>query len=100
MTYGVDECRRCGAPMRARRDNEGVEDQRPSRMPEAQWRAAGFKVRPTVTQALNPGNGCCTNCRALLMRKQWKPGVRVVGTFVGSALVLGLLYWLAIIYIP
>jgi hypothetical protein len=100
MTYGLDECRRCGAKMRPRKDGEAVDDQRPSRMPEAQWRAAGFKIRPTVAQAQHPGLGCCTDCKAFFLRKRWKPGVRIGSTLAGTALLLGLIYWLATVHMP
>jgi len=100
MTYGLDECRRCGKPIRQKRDVEGAGDMRPSRMPEAEWRAAGFKAQPTLAQLHHPQLGCCTDCNAILMRKRWKPGLRIAITF-GLIIGLGILIiWVAETFIP
>jgi len=100
MTYGVDECRRCGTPMRARRDNPKADDQRPSRMTEAQWREQGWLAQPTRAQQLHPGIGCCSDCAALILRKRWKPGLRI-GLMFGLIVVLGGGgWWLLTIYFP
>jgi hypothetical protein len=100
MTYGVDECRRCGKPMRSRRDNPKADDTRPSRMPEAQWRAEGWLAEPTRAQQQYPGIGCCADCKALVLRKRWKPGLRI-GTMFGAIVVLGaVIWWVAEVFVP
>jgi len=99
MTYGVDQCRRCGAPIR----NRGMvspDDIKPSNIPEAEWRAAGFKAQPTVAEAHFPHLGCCSDCTAVLMRKRWKPGLRLLMVVSIGIVALGALYGLAEVYIP
>ncbi len=100
MTYGVDECRRCGKPMRARRDNPTADDTRPSRMKQAQWQAEGWLAEPTRAQQQHPGIGCCSDCAALILRKRWKPGVRIGFSFGAIVVLGGVIYWLAEIYVP
>jgi len=100
MTYGVDECRRCGKPMRSRRDNREQDDLRPSRIPEAEWRSEGWLAQPTRGQQLHPGRGCCAECKALILRRRWKPGLRIAMTF-GAIVVFGAVgWWLLTLYLP
>jgi hypothetical protein len=100
MTYGVDECRRCGKPMRARRDNPKADDTRPSGMTEAQWRAEGWLARPTRAQQQHPGIGCCSDCAALILRKRWKPGLRIGMMLSAIVVFAGLVWWLMELYVP
>ncbi len=100
MTYGVDQCRRCGKAMRERRDNPKPDDLRPSSLTEAQWRAQGWLAKPTKTQQRFPSTGCCVDCTELVMRKRWKPGLRLALMF-GAIIAFGLLgWWLLEIFLP
>jgi hypothetical protein len=66
MTYGVDECRYCGAAIK-QRGPEAMEDYMKNRgkkspMPEAKWRALGMRAPPTLAQIGVPTRGCCEAC--------------------------------------
>ncbi len=100
MTFGVDQCRRCGKPMRVRRDNPKADDPRPSSLSEAQWRGAGWLARPTKAQERRPSLGCCVDCAEIIIRKNWKPGLRIT-LMVGAIIVVcALIWWLLTIFFP
>jgi hypothetical protein len=100
MTFGVDECLRCGKAMRARRDNTKADDVRPSRMSAAEWRKAGWLAQPTRAQLRYPSTACCAACTQAILRRKWKPGLRVVGMFAAIVVFGAICFWLAEIYVP
>ena len=100
MTYGVDQCRRCGVAIRPRHDHGAADDRRTSKMPEREWRAAGFKAQPTVSQARFPVVGCCSDCAEILLRQRWKPGLRMLILVTIMIVLMILIYLLAELFIP
>lgn len=100
MTYGVDQCRRCGLAIRPRHDHGAADDRRPSKIPEPVWRAAGFKAQPTVSQAHFPQIGCCADCAEILLRQRWKPGLRMLMLVTILIVLMALIYFLAELFIP
>jgi hypothetical protein len=77
MTYGVDECRYCGAAIK-QRGPKAMEDYQNSRgkkspMPEAEWRALGMMAPPTQMQIWFPTNGCCDSCALRVATKRARP---------------------------
>jgi hypothetical protein len=100
MTYGFDQCMRCGKPIPIRKDFEKADSSPPSKMTEAEWRAAGFLARPSVMQQMRPAIGCCNDCTGHVYAQTWKPGLRVV--FIVSTIfgVSALIWWLMTIYFP
>jgi hypothetical protein len=83
MTYGLDECRVCGKPIKiygpenlARYENDRA---RPPVWPEAKWREAGFKACPTRWQLAHPADGCCSDCAIRLQMKQVAPLRKAAG---------------------
>ena len=73
MADGLDECRRCGAAMpfagaEAAARYELTKVQKPT-MPEAEWRAKGWKAAPTVYQLNHKLDGLCREC-------SWQVGTR------------------------
>jgi hypothetical protein len=67
MTYGVDQCRICGKPIRPSGPesmSKYVESlQKKPTMSEKEWRAAGFKAAPTPFQMRKRRDGCCFECQ-------------------------------------
>ncbi len=67
MTYGVDQCRVCGKPIRPS-DSQAMDRylnslrHKPT-MTEKEWRAAGLKAAPTRKQTLNTLDGVCFACQ-------------------------------------
>jgi hypothetical protein len=91
MTYGVDQCRVCGAAMptggtgaleRYLKDRK----RRPT-MSEAEWRAKGFKAAPTRHQLHKPTDGCCFKCRMEMGRKSVHP-YRIMAAIAACAIVI------------
>jgi len=81
MTYGVDQCRVCGAPIPERplttRDQKNylrVMKSRKPLMTEKEWRARGFKAQPTRWQMVEPADGTCYTCGTKLEFKREKMG--------------------------
>jgi len=76
MTYGIDECRRCGNKIRIPdagaiiRYQESLQ-RKPTMTPE-QWRAAGWKQAPTKHQLLHAMDGCCHQCKDVVRQKYSK----------------------------
>jgi hypothetical protein len=69
-------------------------------MPEAQWRAEGWLAEPTRAQQEHPGIGCCTDCVVLILRRRWKPGLRI-WLMVGAIVIFGAVsWWLLTLYLP
>ena len=68
MTYGVDECRVCGKPIKPngpepmQRYMESLRLRKPT-MSVKEWRAAGFKAMPTPYQMGHRRDGCCFGCQ-------------------------------------
>jgi hypothetical protein len=100
MRYGVDQCRRCGKPMRERRDSTRAEDRRPGTLTEPQWRAQGWLAKPTRMQERFPAYGCCMDCIDIIIRKNWKPGLRVALSSCAILAFAALLWWLMELFHP
>jgi hypothetical protein len=100
MTFGVDQCMRCGKPITVRRDTGNANDFLPSKMSEAEWRAAGYLARPNRLQQRRQAIGCCTDCMEKLHRKNWKPGLRLLLMLAAIVLVGSLGWWLLMIFKP
>jgi hypothetical protein len=86
MTYGVDQCRRCGKPIKvtdgkahAKANPKALAAaQKRSPWPEAKWRAEGLKAPPTAWEILHPNTGCCIDCSFILVRRKWQPLIRLI----------------------
>jgi hypothetical protein len=93
--YGVDQCRRCGIPIKPHGEHEREEFialmKHKKQMPEAQWRKMGLLAPPTHRQDRFPALGCCYECGYLLMRQKYRPFIRVAkvgaGCFCAFALI-------------
>jgi hypothetical protein len=99
MTYGFDQCIRCGKTIAIRRDVGEGDDFLPSNMSEAEWRAAGYLGRPNRLQAQRAHLGCCRNCAEKVLKKKWKVTTRVVICWGAIFVFLGLARWLLTIFI-
>ncbi len=67
MAYGVDQCRKCGKAMPPAGPEEVArydlaKRQKPT-MPEAEWRAQGWKAAPTRYQLYHKTDGVCRDCK-------------------------------------
>ena len=91
MTYGIDQCRRCGKPIpqpspdAARRYEQSLLT-KPT-MTEAQWRAAGWKAAPTRYQMFDVLDGLCRECKWVFGNRKsgrW----RVLGIVLAAAALL------------
>jgi|GEM_PF-3531346 len=73
MAYGVDECRRCGRPIKPP-DPEALAryvkaaKQKPTMTPP-EWREAGWKAAPTRHQMSRPLDGICYLCKPIVRAK-------------------------------
>jgi len=79
MTYGLDQCRRCGTkiePYNRRSMEFYLDSLKKPTMPEKEWRAMGLLAMPTKAQILNPADGCCWDCGQILMKRRAKPALR------------------------
>lgn len=90
MTYGVDQCRVCGAPIPVRpwglrqqiRYGKKINSREVTLMTEPEWRAAGFRSQPTKIQMLFPSEGCCVDCGVRLEKRNARrtPLIATIGT--------------------
>ena len=79
MTYGIDQCRRCGKPMEPAGPAQSARyqlslTQKPT-MSEEKWRAQGWKQAPTRFQLHHKLDGMCWQCRWVWMNqpmRRWK----------------------------
>jgi hypothetical protein len=102
MTFGVDQCRCCGTPIKPKRPEQMQEyldslRQKPT-MPEAEWRRRGYLAMPTRVQVHMPQVGCCQPCALKEVRKQTKPTVRFLKVAGGVAVAFTLI-WTVALYI-
>ena len=97
MVYGIDQCRKCGKAMPTAGPEhvaryEQSKRQKPT-MPEAEWRAQGWKAAPTRYQLHHRLDGMCGDC-------VWESGHRAVRygrlmtIVLGSAAVLFVIVYL------
>ena len=99
MTYGVDECRICGAPMTSKgpdamqRYLDSLKLKKPT-MTQKEWRAAGFKAMPTPWQIGHVQDGCCYKCRFPIAVKNVRPNRFIVPavTFVLVVLLILMMF--------
>ncbi len=83
MTYGVDECRVCGAritpsgPGSMDRYLASLNLSKPTMTVKA-WRAAGFKAMPTPWQMGHVRDGCCYKCQFTLGMAQIRQPIYIV----------------------
>lgn len=77
MTFGVDECRRCGRAMKISAPNALAQYHdsltRKPTMSEAEWRAEGWKAAPTRHQIHHVLTGVCRECKWALRNRQSNP---------------------------
>ena len=92
MVYGVDQCRRCGKPIRVadgawQRHEESLA-KKPMMTPR-EWKAAGWKASPTWLQTIKIFDGVCYDCKPAVLARR-KPTWRVkVGMTAFIILALG-----------
>jgi len=99
MTYGVDQCRMCGAPILLERREALAEYEEALRRPpmeEAQWRREGFLTVPTKHQLLHRAAGTCAVCAKKLIYQKFKPGARGIAWAVGFVAVFWVLTYIYI----
>ena len=103
MTYGVDECRRCGKSMPLS-DADALERFERSRkykptMTEEQWRRAGWKACPTRFQLNHPLDGVCFDCKYDIGTKKPK-GHRLLAIIAAAAVIMCLLIYAITLMLP
>ena len=82
MTYGLDQCRRCGRdiplsdPRAIERHAKSIRE-KPT-MTEEQWRRAGWLAAPTRYQLQKPMDGLCFDCK--YVRGTARYGVKMIVT--------------------
>jgi hypothetical protein len=95
MTYGVDQCRMCGVPIKPHRPNE-MEDwlkaQKRPPIPEKEWRRRGFLAAPTREQMANPAAGCCQACGEKMTLRIGGAGKRAVLLAIGVATAIAIIW--------
>ncbi len=103
MTYGVDQCRVCGArifPKGPETAELQTEANRKPQMPEKEWRRRGYLCPPTKFQIhVDPSNGCCHKCGMRELRKHSKFGV-ITFSIAGAFLLVVFVLVVVITYIP
>ncbi len=93
MTYGVDECRICGALMTSKgpdamqRYLDSLTLKKPT-MSQKEWRAAGFKAMPTPYQMGHVQDGCCYKCRFPIAVKSVRQNYFIISAVAFFFLVL------------
>jgi hypothetical protein len=101
MTYGVDQCRCCGAPIKVS-DPQALEEYlravRKPTMPEAEWRRLGYLAVPTRGQIHMPQRGCCHPCAEKQIRKRTVPFRRMAKVAIGAAVAFSII-WVVALYI-
>jgi hypothetical protein len=101
MTFGVDQCRCCGTPIRPAYPaqlQEYLDTLRKPTMPEAQWRKLGFLAVPTRTQLHMPQTGCCQPCAVKLVRRYTRPLHRMARVAIGAGIAFTAI-WIVALYI-
>jgi hypothetical protein len=73
MTFGVDQCRRCGVTiprrplsLKERNTLARVTLNPPKLMAETEWRAAGYLAQPTALEMSIPTVGLCVACGSVV----------------------------------
>jgi len=97
MTYGVDECRYCGAAIK-QRGPDAMEDYikslgKKSPMPEAKWRALGMRAPPTLTQMNFPTRGCCQTCALRVATRRATPIKPLIALAICVAILAGVIFY-------
>jgi predicted nucleic acid-binding Zn ribbon protein len=101
MTYGVDQCRCCGVPIKSSRSTaleEYTNVMRKPTMPEAEWRRLGLLAPPTRYQLAMPQTGCCQPCGEKLIRRRTRPFRRMAKVAL-AAVVAFTIIWMVALYI-
>ena len=96
MTYGIDECRRCGRKMEPAGPVQAVRyelslRQKPT-MSEEKWRAQGWKAAPTRFQLHNKLDGMCWSCRWKWMNQPMRRYKLLIGIFPVLAVTFVVIY--------
>jgi hypothetical protein len=102
MTYGVDQCRVCGVPIKPHRPDEitaWLKAQKRPPIPEREWRRRGFLAAPTPEQMSLPAAGCCQACGERLLLKAGKAGRRFAYVAVGAVVAFAII-WVVQTYAP
>jgi predicted nucleic acid-binding Zn ribbon protein len=102
MTYGVDQCRVCGVPIKPHRADEitdWLKAQKRPPIPEKEWRRRGFLAAPTKEQLSLPAAGCCQPCGEKLMINATGARQRLVMILVTAVLAITLT-WTALTFAP
>ncbi len=99
MTYGVDQCRRCGKRMKVIEPDAMARYQeslgRKPLMTPKQFKAAGWKASPTFHQTVNPLTGICYDCKPIIMRTRKNMRLdRMLGGLLGLVLAVLLLMFI------
>jgi hypothetical protein len=101
MTFGVDQCRCCGAPIKPAYPGqlqEYLDTLRKPTMPEAEWRRRGFLAVPTRAQLHMPHVGCCQPCGQKQVTRATGPLRRIAKVGVGAFVAFSII-WVVALYI-
>ena len=98
MVYGVDQCRRCGKPIKVadgawQRHEESLT--KPPRMTPKQWKAAGWKASPTWYQTIKVFDGVCFDCKPAVLAQRRPTWQVKAGMITFAVVALGLFLVLA-----
>jgi hypothetical protein len=101
MTFGVDQCRCCGAPIKPaypEQLKEYLDAVRKPTMPEAEWRRRGFLAVPTRMQLHMPHIGCCQPCAQKQVMRATAPAQRMAKVAVAAVVGFSII-WVVALYI-
>lgn len=97
MTYGVDQCRVCGKPIKVQSPTDmadWLEAQRNPPIPEKVWRARGYLAAPTRYQlTMQPAHGCCADCGLREWKKRTKPMRKLLIIVAVTVVAFGILFY-------
>jgi predicted nucleic acid-binding Zn ribbon protein len=102
MTYGVDQCRVCGVPIKPHRPDEITDWMKAQKRPlirEKEWRRRGFLAAPTKEQMRLPAAGCCQSCGERLMLNAEAAPQRLVILLVAAVITITLI-WTVMTFAP
>jgi predicted nucleic acid-binding Zn ribbon protein len=99
MTYGIDQCRVCGIPIRKGKERavrDAIRAQIKPIVPEAKWRKMGLLASPSRYQlSTNPADGCCQPCGEMMMNRRYRYRIRFVMMVGAVASLIGSVFWIA-----